>query len=507
MKCHQCNQQHPLYHGYCPHLGKHIDEETRKKYTYTHVTFCENCGHKNKQDYTYCPGCGHMQLKVEKVESAPEKIIPTQIKQSPVQAAVPIIGASKPNVEPAIKDEVESVETSPFMFIPAFIPILLLLLMAFMFSDTLKKNVDVVEDLLRFDVGTLLEEETLEEYDVNADIPKFPLIETQILLMNNNSLDFTFSNGYENYNLEMKIFYVLLVLPMLFIAIAGVFYGLLAKRNKWGVRTGVYSITAVYTISMVALAFLGQYELSFSYDGNDEVFITLSPSVLETVLNAFIVSLIMSFVTVYITYYGKRTFAKIQSEMAIVKYAFFAIMATMIGMFTNLMISFVTIKDKVDDLSAVFWFFELPDTIVRILTVTLGMLGWGTSYFGEVSFNDGSFGANFVDSGIKALMPSKIVLVGITVLILVGVGYFLAKYSYVSFVDILVIAALFAGIQLLVTYAFGISMSAYMDGEVDADFYLGFTYSSIAIGSFLTAFGSIFVGTLFSKNVVGNEKE
>lgn len=198
-------------------------------------------------------------------------------------------------------------------------------------------------------------------------------------------------------------------------------------------------------------------------------------------------------------YYGSQTFKQLQHEHEMVTYSFYAILSTIFSVIVSIISATIVVKDKLSNLDILTWFFELPAFLEKIIIAIVSTLNCGNSLFGKFTYSGDSVTTGIVEEGFDLFETNQYILVAMTALILIFIGYKVGQSSSSGFIVSINIAFIFTAIQLYSVYLFTISI----EGEAESDFiyYMHFDYLSIAIGAFLLATICTMIGTLFSQKV------
>jgi hypothetical protein len=548
MICPHCQQEHLDHIKFCPTTGKKVEAVSPENSPTNSGEFCVNCGSVNKQGYKFCGSCGAQNPANEVVsttttsnevvstvtppnavtsnETAPISVPSTPSSATPNEqpaAASPDVASmvkeqlAKSDIKGKSKQFIEKVKATPLMLFPAILTVVLLLASAFFYADKIESNTDLFEDFLDFDLEYLLDEDLLKAElededgdDVKIDSESFPLVSTTALLMNN--VPFNFEVADSNYDeidkISIKLLFVLLIFPILFIAIGSVVYGVLAKKNNWSIRDGVISFAVIYTVFMGIMAFIGKYKLSVKYEEYDEVYkttISINPSIFTAMFNGLLLSAIISFVVIYITYYGKNVFKQLQTENIYAKFTVYAVGATFTGIIVNILLAMVALKEQLEEFSMEIASIGLPETLDTALKVTLGLGGWGTSLFGNFAATE-IYSGDVHSESLSELLLSKVLLVIITIAILVAVGYFLSEKTNITVQQMAIFAAIFTAVQIVYMYFFNIKLE-YIEGSDSEGMKMGITYMSGIIGSFILAFAGAYGGSYLRTYLANRPKQ
>lgn len=560
MICPHCQQEHLDKIKFCPNTGKKVETVTPDVSQNNTGEFCVNCGKLNQPGFNFCGSCGTQNVKEVTASVPPSNEVETTGTQNvaPINESTQTVAtqtlATTPTVHPTsaptstsvetqsqqkvatadvaatvqaqldqadlkgnVKKYIEKVKATPLMVFPAILTIVLLFIAAIYYSDRFESNIHITEDLVGFNIRYLLDEDNVKKRlqddfgsDAKIHTESFPLVSTMALIMNQVPFNFEVVDGEERdkEGHSVNVLLTMLLFPIVCIVIGSIVYGVLAKRHNWKIRDGVISFAAIYTVFMAFMALLGNYSLTIKYTENGEVFknsISLSPSIFTAMFNGLLLSSIISFIVIYITYYGKNVFKQLQLENMYTKFTFYAVSATVVGIIVHILLAKVALKDKLADFSNHITFADLPLMLDSTLEVILGLGGWGSSYFGNFSI-ERIYTRNQESISLSEFALSKIVLVIITLAILVAVGYLLTKVSSITYKEMAIFAVIFAAVQIVYMYFFNINVEITRNDQF-SDTTMSISYFRGTIGSFVIAFAGVFGGSYLRTYLANRPKQ
>lgn len=526
MNCKHCRQQHPSYNSYCPTTGQYIDD--LGSHTYTTHEFCVNCGTHNENYYVHCTNCGTHLLKVEEPKQKITKIISQNIPNIPFSSETITKHMNTTQLKSVSKENIEYIKNNRFMFVPVLITILLVIAFGFFAKNPLNemledigKDSDSVETKFFFSHDEVKEQ--LEDYyDINVDIPPFPVVSTAILFAHNANYSINFygeiDEGYGDDSIELEgklenLTYSMTIITILIFAIGAIVYGILAKKEKWHFGKGILFSTVAYSIFIFIILWLGRYKMKLEFDEDmltGEIISGFTPHFISTLFSSALLFAVFFTIFGYIAYNWKNLISSFQSLSHYIQYAVYALGITVTGLFVHTISSFMSIRkeggisDLPLDLNA---FSEYTGNF--ILSTYMGVMNWNANLFGKLAitldfdYTDNSMDYKwFMNSGsdgrearniIEDILLLPPVIYMLLLIALIGyVGYLTLSKHQLNLKQIAIFSGIFTIIQFILVFFTTVMIE--IDGPNFFSISLTYSYMNTLFGSFILAFAAIYGG-------------
>ncbi|MFB7155507.1 MULTISPECIES: hypothetical protein [unclassified Lysinibacillus] len=509
MTCRHCHEQHPNYFTYCPKTDGIIEHEPFK-YTYATNDFCLSCGTKNEESGSFCSQCGSITIKKVEQKTTFNKVISETLKN----VNVPNMGKMKgQDLKAVSKEKVNFFKNNPLFFVPIVVSILLL----FLFTLFVKSSIlDVVTaDLDQEETAIVkaimsdpseLEGKIYEEFGINLSIPKILSLPSLVTVLHNVKAEWNvgIDAGYTHNSLNISmdnVLFGLMFIPLIALAIGGVIYGILARKNNWPLYQGIVYSTIVYVIVMLVISVMSNFNARIGQAGLFMMEATMNYSALDMILSATILSIVIFGFTAILTYFNKSIIEKLSYQVKYVQYAMFSVAITCIGLLINFSNIYFSLDKKVLESEAPE---ELVGTLSIFGSIYMGTWNWICTFFSKLHMNlslegltesvsyslfgndksgvDNSYFFNSLfEEGKFSVLPSFI-LVLITILLIGAAGYILYIVHRMKWKECLIFAGMFTALQLMIIYFVNIQLDIIAsDGLVQYSFSFEIILTSLLI--------------------------
>ena len=528
MNCPHCGQQHQDNIKFCPKTGQKMQQLTDP---YTNKNFCIECGTANNENHAFCNKCGE-NLQVQQHELVGQTTIldsdihndvaafstQTPTTTNELQKEYTQLNAPLRNVQQsastvndsfngAVNNKLLKAKAKPLMLISALIPVVLTLLIGFLLALGLKEDMSILDEIFDSEFEMLLDGDQLkEDYEdqieesVSIKVEDFPLVSMVVSLMHNNSYMFTEKDSLDNseYGISVKAFFFLLIIPFISLIIGSFIFGVIGKFAKWKVQHGVIVISLVYTVFMAIISILSQYKLSIqiSEDGDRYTSELIgSTPILSSIITAFALSVFVSLLIIYPLLKKNTISHSSRSIYETIRVAYYAALATVFVFIANIIYSMSAVTNELEDLIELILPSAGEGIYSLLLNIVSTIAGWGTSLFGSYTAENIPYADSDSLNVGKELFDNGVILMVITAIILIVIGYLVAKKTNVTVQQMLTFSVFFTVIQLLFVYLTAIEILDISDGDTNIQA-LRFEYMNILMGSFVLSFVGIFVGKI-----------
>lgn len=526
MICQHCGQQHKPNIKFCPQTGKNLEVLSEAP---TEQIFCQECGEKNLVGNAFCLECGAALQQTSMASSATDAVeYSSNNSATTILSEEEIVINNSQNVQrtPQLHSQTHfekadapsgkaKFKVKPFMFIMSLVPVAIMLFIASIFALGVKEEPYILEDFFGSEVETLLDKNEIEEelfYDFDSvtkyETEDFPLIPALIGLMHNNGYEFSGSETEDGDSVTevrmVKFLFFLIVAPLIALFIGVLIFGLIGRFAKWTVQEGVIVVTLVYTIFMAVIGVLSQYKLYVSmneYGSKYELEINGSTPVVSLIVTGFVLSLVMSMLVLYPLLKRNtipNTSSTVVGTIRVIYYAAFATLAVFIA---NILYALTTSHGPLEDLLEDMLYSSGGGIFDLLLTSVAAITSWGTSLGGTYHAFYSSYGDIENYNVSQEILTSKVILMAMAAIVLIAIGYLIAKKGPVTMQQMIIFAAVFTVIQLVFVNLTAIEISEVMDEDKNI-LSVNFEFLPILIGAFVLSFVGIFVG-----NLIRNKKE
>lgn len=520
MICKECGNKYPDYFTYCPSDG-HILGNKLTSITYKVNEYCTTCNVHNKEGYSYCSNCGTSMLQcVEK----------RGIQDTITKSILPEIKRSVTNVE-VIKTKAKkllrlNVKQDWKLFLPILIAIIAVLsLPTFILNSFLGNHDELSKDRL----GLLLAPEKVSKdlsdlLNYQIDLPNFLNIFSLTNLLHGLKFNASFFNGYLQderiYGTINNFPSAMIFIPILLL-VSGIALGFIAKKYTLSLSTGIISSITIYTLFMILSSFLGSKE--FSIDQPIHINASLTYSKIDALITSLLLSGIFVTLGALLAYHFQGYKKFIKSHTSLLRYTLSAFAITFIGVFINVSHTYLTTKNKSlfdndDTYGLIKSLIYVPTGIIHFLMTQANTFKINLSVDNSMSksfkFN-WLFGTHtkpdenmMLDNFSQLLLTNsfdltKFLLLLITIILISTSGYLLFNQHRLQWKEIVKLSGSFAIIQCLLLFLSNITINGYIDNGT-ANFFIGFSYISTLLTSFI--FGGIFfyVGGYVKKYLINS---